>query len=243
MTATTQFRRPALRARIDPARAVGGLIGSTALLGVVVMGTLVAIDSAYYRSIVVPISEKKGYPFWLKGPLQAFHGDRLLADPYGRLMMGMFAAYVVVVLVARWVPLPVIVGGIVILHVLFVLTPPVGSTDVTNYVSYARLGAVHGLSPYHFVPAAVTHDAAYHWVTWPDYKSPYGPLFTLLSYAVTPLSVSAAVWTLKAVMGLVALGCVGMVWRLANRLGRAPGPAIALAGLSPLWFFWSVGGA
>src|SRR3954453_11217452 len=243
MTATTQFRRPSLRARIDPARAVGGLIGSTALLGVVVMGTLVAIDSAYYRSIIVPISEKKGYPFWLKGPLQAFHGDRLLADPYGKLMMGMFAAYLVVVVASRWVPLPLIVAGIVVLHVMFVLTPPVGSTDVTNYVSYARLGAVHGLSPYHFVPAAVTSDPSYHWVTWPDYKSPYGPLFTIGSYAVTPLSVPAAVWTMKVFMGLAALGCLALVWRYAVALGRAPGPALAFVGLSPLWFFWCVGGA
>src|SRR4051795_6555823 len=135
MTAGPTLRRPSRLSRLDPARLIGGLVGSTALIGVVVMGAIVAIDSAYYRSIVVPISEKKGYPFWMKGPLQTFVGDRLLADQYGRLMMGMFAAYVVVVLVARWVPLPVIVGGIVILHVLFVLTPPVGSTDVTNYVS------------------------------------------------------------------------------------------------------------
>ncbi|MFL5887174.1 MAG: hypothetical protein ACJ77M_19050, partial [Thermoleophilaceae bacterium] len=155
MSAAPTLRRRIVLPRPDPARLGGVVIGSLATVAVVVMGAIVAIDSAYYRSIVVPISEKKGYPFWMKGPLQSFVGDRLLANQYGRLMMGMFAAYVVVVLVARWVPLPVIVGAIVILHVLFVLSPPVGSTDVTNYVSYARLGAVHGLSPYHFVPAAV----------------------------------------------------------------------------------------
>jgi hypothetical protein len=243
MTATTQFRRPSLLSRIDPARAVGGLIGISGLIAVVTMGTIVAVDSAYYRSIVVPISERKGFPFWMKGPLQTFVGDRLLADPYGKLMVGMFAAYVVVVIAARWVPLPLIVAGIVVLHVVFVLSPPVGSTDVTNYVSYARLGAVHGLSPYHFVPAAVPSDPSYHWVTWPDYKSPYGPLFTLGTYAVTPLGVPAAVWTLKVAMGLVALACLGLVWRYAVALGRRPGPALAFVGLSPLWFFWCVGGA
>ena len=207
------------------------------------MGAIVAIDSAYYRSIVVPISEKKGFPFWMKGPLQSFVGDRLLADQYGRLMIGMFAAYVIVVVAARWVPLPLIVGGIVVLHVLYIVAPPVGSTDVTNYVSYARLGAVHGLSPYHFVPAAVTSDPSFHWVTWPDYRSPYGPLFTLLTYPVALLSVPAAVWTLKVAMGLVALACLALVWRLAVALGREPRMALAFAGLSPLWFFWCVGGA
>jgi hypothetical protein len=242
MTAVPQVRRRLLP-RVDPARAAGGTIGTIALLGLVAMGAVVAIDSAFYRSIVVPVSEKKGYPYWLKGPLQALHGDRLLAQPYGKLMMGMFAAYLVVVIAARYVPLPLIVGAILALNVLFVIAPPVGSTDVTNYVSYARLGALHGLSPYHFVPAAVSSDAAYHWVTWPDYRSPYGPLFTLGSYAVAPLSVSAAVWTMKAAMGAAALACLGLVWRYAVMLGRAPGPALALVGLSPLWFFWCVGGA
>ena len=53
MTAVPQLRRRVLP-RLDPARVVGGLIGSTALLAVVVMGAIVAIDSAFYRSIVVP---------------------------------------------------------------------------------------------------------------------------------------------------------------------------------------------
>src|SRR5690349_20092477 len=130
MSAAPTLRRRVSLPRVDPVRLAGGLVGSAATIAVVVMGAIVAVDSAYYRSIVVPISEKKGYPFWMKGPLQTFAGDLLLADQYGRLMVAIFFAYVVVILLARWVPLPVIVGGIVILHVLFVLTPPVGSTDV-----------------------------------------------------------------------------------------------------------------
>jgi alpha-1,6-mannosyltransferase len=241
--AVQQARRRPLASRVDVRRAIAGTIGTLALLAVVVMGAIVAIDSAYWRSIVVPISEKKGFPSWLQGPLHVFHGDRLLADPYGRLMFGIFAAYVIAVLAARWVPLPLIVGAIVLLNLLFVIAPPVGSTDVTNYVSYARLGAVHGLSPYHYVPAAVMSDPSFHWVTWPAYRSPYGPLFTLGSYAVAPLSIPAAVWTMKVVLGLAAFGCLALVWRYAVALGRAPGPALAFVGLSPLWFFWCVGGA
>src|SRR5882757_3957242 len=113
MSTATQLRRPLLP-RIDLGRTIAGVIGSTAVVAVVVMGTIVAVDSAYYRSIVVPISERKGFPFWLKGPLQTFVGDRLLADPYGKLMLGMFAAYVIVVVASRWVPLPLIVAGIVV---------------------------------------------------------------------------------------------------------------------------------
>src|SRR5438309_5759954 len=99
MSAVRQARRRPLASRGDLTRAIGGVVGASALIGVVVMAAIVAIDSAHWRSIVVPISEKKGFPSWLQGPLEAFHGDRLLADPYGRLMIGMFAAYVIVVLV------------------------------------------------------------------------------------------------------------------------------------------------
>src|SRR3954452_6975478 len=243
MSAVQQARRRSLFSRVDPARALRSVVGISALIGLVVMATIVAVDSAYWRSIVVPVSERKGFPYWLKGPLQAFHGDRLLADPYGRLMVGMFAAYVIVVLAARWVPFPLIVGAVALLSVLYILTPPLASTDVTNYVSYARLGAVHGLSPYDYVPAAVPSDPAYHWVTWPDYRTPYGPLFTLRSYAVAPLSVPAAAWAMKVFLGLAAIGCLGLVWRYAVALGRHPGQALAFVGLSPLWFFWCVGGA
>src|SRR5436853_7324311 len=243
MAVATTPTRPRFLRRVDPVRAGLGLVGSSAVVGVVAMATVVAIDSAKWRSIVVPISEKKGFPSWLQGPLETFHGDRLLADPYGRLMIGMFAAYVLAVVVARWVPLPLIACAVGFLAVLYVLTPPVGSTDVTNYVSYARLGALHGVSPYQFVPASFPSDPSYHWVTWPNYSSPYGPLFTIGTYAVAPLSVPAAVWTLKVVMGLAALGCLALVWRFAVVLGRAPGPALAFVGLSPLWFFWCIGGA
>ena len=40
-----------------------------------------------------------------------------------------------------------------LLIVLFVLAPPLLSLDVFSYISYARLGAEHGLNPYTLAPA------------------------------------------------------------------------------------------
>ena len=181
-----------------------------------------------------------GSPRWLLGP----YGDGfgIGGGAYLATLWTAFAAYLAVVVCARALGPRVVRRAIVAGLVLFALAPPLLSLDVFSYISYARLGAVHGLSPYDYVPAAVPSDPAYHWVTWPDYKSPYGPLFTVGSYAVAPLSVPAAMWTLKAVEALAVLAIAALVARLAAVRGIAPAPAAALVALNPLVLVHVVGG-
>jgi alpha-1,6-mannosyltransferase len=76
-----------------------------------------------------------------------------------------------------------------------------------------------------------------------DLPSPYGPLFTLGSYALAPLSVAASVWALKAIAAAASLAIVGLVWDCARRLRIDPLPAVMLVGLNPLVLVWAVGGA
>ena len=56
-----------------------------------------------------------------------------------------------------------------------------------GYLAFARLGALHGLDPYTHVAAEAPTDPVFHFIGWPFQNSPYGPLFTLLSYALVPL--------------------------------------------------------
>ena len=72
-------------------------------------------------------------------------------------------------------------------HVILLLGPPLVSQDVFGYLGYARLGALHGLDPYSHIPAEAPGDAIFPFVGWPFKHSPYGPLFTLGSYALAPL--------------------------------------------------------
>jgi hypothetical protein len=138
--------------------------------------------------------------------------------------------------VIRWA----IVCGVV----AFALAPPLLSLDVFSYISYARLGTLHGLNPYDYAPAAIPTDPAASRVE--DYReaaSVYGPLFTASSYPLGWIGVPGALWTLKAVAATSVLGIATLVARLAAARGVAPAAAAALVALNPLVLVHVVGGA
>jgi hypothetical protein len=234
-------RPPAIELGELPSR-VARAAALTALAVIVVTGAIIAVDSAQHFSSVVANSWKH-FPDWVRGPLRFLPGSLLSGGTYSELTYGMTAAYLVLIACARWIGVRPVVAAIVLLHLVFLLTPPLASTDIWNYIGYSHLGVLHGLSPYAHVPAAAHHDPAYAWVTWPHLKTPYGPIFTILTYAIAPLGMAGGLWTLKAALTLVALAVLYLVYRLARRLDVAPAPALALVGLSPAWLIWLVGGA
>jgi alpha-1,6-mannosyltransferase len=126
------------------------------------------------------------------------------------------------------------------------LAPPLLSGDAMGYLGFARLGVVHGLSPYEFTANAAPHDAIYPYLTWRGASAvttPYGPLFTLASYALVPLGIAGGLWALKAIAALTTLATVGLIWRIAQRLGRSPKVAAGMYGLNPVVLVFAVGGA
>ena len=174
------------------------------------------------------------------------YGDGLGVAPggYRAALWVAFAAYVVLVLSAgalgsrtiRWAA----IAGVA----AFALAPPLLSLDVFSYLSYARLGALHGLNPYDFAPAAIPHDdAAARVQDYRDAASVYGPLFTLGSYPAGLIGVPAGMWALKAGSALSVLGLALLVARVATERGISPAPAAALVVLNPLVLVDVVGGA
>jgi glycosyl transferase family 87 len=154
----------------------------------------------------------------------------------------MFGFYVVAVVCVgalrpRWA-----LGAIVLVQVLVFLGPPILSADVFGYIDWARMGALHGFSPYTHDSGTVVSDAVYGFVRWDRYTSPYGPVFTLLSYAFVPLGVGGALWAFKTVALLSSLAICGLVWDGAGRLGMNRGTAVALYGLNPTVLVYALGG-
>ncbi len=188
------------------------------------------------------------FPHWMAGPLGGLwpgltrNGTALkwlfsgsIAVMYGAYLLGL---RYVPRLQARWV-----IGAIAVVHAIFFLAPPLALTDIFNYVNYGRMEVVHHLNPYTTIPILEPHsDPSYYLSNWHQLLSPYGPLFTLLTFAVVPLGVAASFWALKGVLALTSLGTILLVWQCARLLGRDPVAAIVLVGLNPIVLVWGLGG-
>ena len=83
--------------------------------------------------------------------------------------------------------------------VLLTLAPPFSLTDTFNYLHYGRMLPLYGLNPYTSLPIQASVDPAYAYSTWHHLHSPYGPLFSLFTEALAPLSLPTAYWVLKIV--------------------------------------------
>ena len=217
-------------------------LGYVSLATLGAAGAAIAVLGADPRSVIV-LDAGHREPAWMVGPFGAVTTAHLTLIQFYALVGVMCAAYLGVLalggrLRTRW-----LLGTVVALHLVFLLAPPLLSTDVFNYIDYARLGVLHGIDPYAHGPVAARHDAVYHYTAWRHVATAYGPLFTIASYPLAHVSVAVALWVLKGVTALASLGCVALVWRIARQLGRPGAPAAAAFGLNPLLLVWTLGGA
>lgn len=214
--------------------------GYLALTGLVGAGALLALAAAARPGFLVPV-DRLPLPDWLAGPLA---GSSAALSSHGFVvLLGFMVACYAVALACRRGLAPRIVGAVIVaLFAIFVLAPPLLSTDLFSYIAYGRMGALHDINPYAHGPAAIATDPVYPFTHWRKAISVYGPLFTLLSYAVAPLGVAGALWSFKALAGLAGLGLVGLVWAGTRRRGlESLGPAM-LVGLNPVLLVYAVGG-
>jgi hypothetical protein len=221
-------------------RGPGTLLLALAIGAEVACMLALVLGAADAHRLLVPAA-RHAFPGWLHGPLPQLDAGLSSGDIAG-LLLAMTLGYGVVLALAarirgRW-PLAVCIGAIAICG----LAPPLLSADVFGYVAWGELGA-HGLNPYSHASIAVGHHAVRPFLLWHHGSTPYGPLFTAATYALAPLSVAAALWSLKAVAALCAIACVVLLWRAAELRGRPPARAAFALGLNPLVLVYGVGGA
>jgi hypothetical protein len=238
-----------------PGEQVGRLLrmaGTLGLLGAPASILLLVAGAAAGPSSYVPAS-RAGFPSWLSGPLHGLGqnlGASLGATRFQVLALALTGSYLLVLLGARVLPANTVYLSIVTVHLLLLAGPVLFSSDLFGYLGYARLGALHGLDPYTHTLSAFPPDAVYRFLGWQAVSSPYGPLFTLSSYALAPLGLAGGVWALKALAVAASLGAVALVARAAGRDdGEADGArwpphaAAAFLGLNPILLAFAVGGA
>jgi alpha-1,6-mannosyltransferase len=214
----------------------------------VILCLAVAAIAAHHASFLSPTATSQRYPSWMAGPLAglwpaAVPNARTLEWIFSGALALMFAAYLLVLREAPRIQPGWMLAAILAVQLVFLLAPPLEYTDVFNYINYGRMGVVHHLDPYTVLPLREPHsDPAYALSNWHYLRSPYGPLFTLLTYALVPLGLAGSLWAIKAIVGICSLALLALVWRLAQLLGRSPTLAVAFVGLNPIVLIWGVGG-
>ena len=223
-------------------------LGAGALVVILVCCLLVVVVAADRPSILAATTTQGYFPHWMAGPLGGLlpsltRGSQGLKYLFTVPIVLMYVSYVVGLryvprLSARWA-----IAAIIGVHAIMFLSPPLALTDIFNYVNYGRMEIAHNLNPYTTIPVLEPHnDPSYALSNWHRLLSPYGPLFTLMTFIVVPLGVAASFWTLKGLLMLASLGTVLLVWRSARLLGRDPVAAIVLVGLNPIVLIWGLGG-
>jgi hypothetical protein len=225
-----------------------GAAFTLAALVLVLGGLLIVVAAADRPNSLSPISRPAFYPNWLSGPLGGLwpglaNRGSAYKDIFTFSLFAMFAAYLASLryaprLRARWA-----VAAIVAIHVVFVLSPPLALTDVFNYINYGRMEIRHGLNPYATIPLLEPHSDPSFWLSnWHGLLSPYGPLFTIYTFALVPLGIAGSLWALKGTMLFASFATLYLVWACARMLGRDPVRAIVFVGLNPLVLVWGLGG-
>jgi alpha-1,6-mannosyltransferase len=221
--------------------------GRIALVTIACACALIVVMAADRPSILVATSHSNFFPRWMAGPLGGLvpgltRDTTELKYLFSGALVVAYLAYMLVLahaprLSARWV-----IGAIAAVHVVFLLSPPLALTDIFNYINYARMEVLHNLNPYTTIPVSGPHtDPSYSLSNWHELLSPYGPLFTLLTFAVVPLGIAGAFWTLKVVLVCTSLATLHLIWKTARLLARDPVAAVALVGLNPIVLIWGLG--
>ncbi|TMK42653.1 MAG: DUF2029 domain-containing protein [Actinobacteria bacterium] len=214
--------------------------GTAALAAIVLAGIWLAVGSASGSTIVdTGVSPE---PRWVAGPLHGL-GPELSGDGFSVCLLIMLAGYLLALWRAARLDLRLVAAAIVLVHVAMALAPPLLSSDLFHYLAYPRLYLLHGLNPYTHVPASVPRDPLLPLIYWRHITSPYGPLFTILTFPLAALSPTGAVWVLKGAMATISLAMVWAVSTAARRRGLSGRAAAVLVGLNPVVVVWAVGGA
>jgi hypothetical protein len=225
------------------------LAAALGLAAIVLLSLLIVVMAANRPSLLSPTTHNDYYPRWMAGPLGGLvpgltGNSTTLKYLFSGAIVLMYAGYLLVLRgTSRSLPAGWVIGAILAVHAVFILSPPLALTDLFNYVNYGRMEVVHHLNPYTSIPILEPHDdPSYALSNWHQLLSPYGPLFTLLTFAVVPLGVAGSFWALKVILAATSLGTILLVWKCAKLLGRNPVTAIALVGLNPIVLVWGLGG-
>lgn len=214
-------------------------------LGVLFGCTLFLVIYATAGPSILVSKSDVAFPGWLAGPLHGLFGPlphhvRLLNAGFSVMLVLMTVAYVITLAAARHLTMRAIWIFVVAAAVVLVLSPPLQYTDLFNYLGYAHLGALHHLNPYTHVIGAEQFDPVSRFATWANWRSPYGTLFTALTYPLALMPLPVAYWLLKVVTVALSVAFIWLVYKCACVLGRDPRLPVLLVAANPVYLVYAV---
>ncbi len=211
------------------------------IAGLLIAASVIAVGAARTGSLL-PQSVRP-VPAPLGGAFDAIAVDLHPGGVIAALAL-MFASYAAVVALSGRLTARAVIATVLALHALVLLAPPLVSTDIFSYQAYARMGSLYAINPYTHGPYAIGLDSVFPYVgaKWSYTPSVYGPLFTVFSYLIAPLSVAASVFAYKSLAAVSSLALIAVVWRGARLRDRDPVRAVAIVGCNPLLIVYGVGG-
>ncbi|MHB1998686.1 MAG: glycosyltransferase family 87 protein [Solirubrobacteraceae bacterium] len=236
--APTELQTPAKDAQRERRARIAGLI---CLCAIPIASFLLAASAASGPSSYVRVRDGT-WLGWIAGPYEGI-GLPLTSASFEAYSLVLLAAYLGVLATASRLPIRALSACIGLSYLLMMLGPPLLSQDIFGYLSFSRLGVLHGLDPYTHVAAEAPADPSFAYIGWPFQHTPYGPLFTLLGYGVAPLGLAAGLWAFKAIAVVCSLGAVALIARAARAEGRSGRLAAAFIALNPVMIESAVGGA
>jgi hypothetical protein len=145
------------------------------------------------------------------------------------VMVFLLAAYVLALRAARLDPHPrralaAVLAGVVAFSLPLVFAPYLLSRDVYSYIIYGRMAALYGANPALTPPIAYASDPYFQFlISWKDTPSVYGPVWALISHALT-LAVERFggqpwLYVLAYKLLMVAAHLLGtvLIWRILGR--------------------------
>src|SRR3954466_7338734 len=112
-----------------PLRAALATAGGAALL---TASVVLVLDAAAAPSFLVP-GGVRAFPHWLAGPFTGL-GERPTWQDFRWSLVALLGAWLAVLAGVRSIAPRAVIGGIVLVHVLFLLAPPLLSADIFGYV-------------------------------------------------------------------------------------------------------------
>lgn len=159
---------------------------------------------------------------------------------YMRQVLLLFVPYGLAIVAWRRgarVPLYLLLGGAVVLHLIVLFAPPPQSQDLYQYLFYGRMQAAHGANPYLLRPGTFWADPWFPWTKWHDQTSVYGPLWMFTTWGVAKIagqSMVLAMVQLKLVILAIDLTVMGLLLS-QSRHGKEGADAAGMGLLAYAW--------